>query len=258
MIYSGLVSITLRHLNVKQIIALVKETGLKGIEWGGDIHVPHGNICKARQVRDLTLDAGLKVAAYGSYYRIGKSEDEGLSFGSVTETADALGAGIIRVWAGDRNSQDADEDYFKLIVDESRRIADLAADKDIKVVYEFHEGTLTNKSESCKRLLEAVDHPNMFTYWQPIHGAGVELNCQGIDLLMPWIQGFHVFHWWPTYLTRHPLKTGKSHWIQYMKKFDQASKNIFGLLEIVKDDSVENCRADAATLKEFCAEINKK
>jgi len=127
----------------------------------------------------------------------------------------------------------------------------------VKLVYEFHEGTLTNTYESCKKLLEAVNHPNMRTYWQPIHGAGVETNCQGIDLIMPCIEGFHVFHWWPTYETRHPLIVGKSHWMAYMQKFKQASKDIFGLLEIVKDDSPEYCRPDAVTLTEFCAEINK-
>ena len=43
MIESGLVSITFRKLTVEKIIELVKEAGLQGIEWGGDVHVPHDN-----------------------------------------------------------------------------------------------------------------------------------------------------------------------------------------------------------------------
>ncbi|MET0262082.1 MAG: sugar phosphate isomerase/epimerase, partial [Rariglobus sp.] len=74
MIYPGLVSVTFRKLSPNEVAGLVKKAGLKGIEWGGDIHVPHGDLARAREVRELTLEHGLKTAAYGSYYRAGQSE----------------------------------------------------------------------------------------------------------------------------------------------------------------------------------------
>lgn len=249
MIKPGLVSITFRQLTVEQVVEQVKASGLKGIEWGGDVHVPHGDIEKAVYVSEVTRAAGLEVAAYGSYYRVGVSEDEGLSFASVLETAKALQAGMIRVWAGGKDSHDADETDWQQVVEESRRIAVLAEARGIKIVYEFHGGTLTNTYESCRKLLEAVNHPNVFTYWQPLVGVDAEKNCEGMELILPWIAGVHVFHWWPTPETRHLLEVGKSDWIRYFDKLQAVTGDVYGLLEFSKDDSVENFKADAMTLK---------
>jgi len=251
MIKPGLVSITFRQLTVEQIVELAEMSGLMGIEWSAWPHVPHGAVEKAAFTAQLTRAAGLEVAAYGSYYRVGISEGQGLSFASVLATAAALETEILRVWAGDRNSQDADEAYFQRIVCESRRIAELAAAENIRIVYEFHEGTLTNTYESCRKLLEAVDRPNALTYWQPLHGVGAEMNCKGMEMIKPWIAGAHVFHWWPTHETRHLLEAGKKDWIQYFEKLKSLSEDIYGLLEFVKDDAAENFKADAAALKKL-------
>ena len=90
MIHPGLVSVTFRQLAPRTIVDLVAEAGLWGIEWGGDVHAPVGDLHIAREVRAMTLDAGLAVAAYGSYFRF-RPDD---SFERVLETAIALGAPI--------------------------------------------------------------------------------------------------------------------------------------------------------------------
>jgi hypothetical protein len=59
-------------------------------------------------VRQQTLEAGLQIAAYGSYYRLGTGQ---LPFQSVLETAISLGAPTIRVWAGTVGSRDADSAF---------------------------------------------------------------------------------------------------------------------------------------------------
>ena len=51
---TGLVSITFREKSPEEIVGLVVEAGLDGIEWGGDVHVPHGDLAKAREVRANT------------------------------------------------------------------------------------------------------------------------------------------------------------------------------------------------------------
>ncbi len=65
MFLPGLVSITFRQLTAAEIIALMTQAGLAAIEWGGDIHVPHGDEAQARAVARMGADAGLHVAAYG-------------------------------------------------------------------------------------------------------------------------------------------------------------------------------------------------
>jgi len=70
MLIPGLVSVTFRQLTVEEIGELATECGLQAVEWGGDVHVPPGDFAAARRA----LDTGLKVAAYGSYYRAGVSD----------------------------------------------------------------------------------------------------------------------------------------------------------------------------------------
>ena len=90
MIKSGLCSVTFRSLQVEDVLKICREAKLQGIEWGGDIHVPSGDIHRARRVAELSKQAGIEVASYGSYFRTGGSEDEGLYFHTVLDTAAAF------------------------------------------------------------------------------------------------------------------------------------------------------------------------
>jgi hypothetical protein len=68
---AGLLSVTFRAFDADRIIALARDARLAAIEWGGDVHVPHGDVETAARVRDACAAAGLTVSAYGSYYRAG-------------------------------------------------------------------------------------------------------------------------------------------------------------------------------------------
>ena len=57
---SGLVSVSFRKKGVCELIKAAKESGLEYIEWGGDVHIPMGNVKLARRVRKLMHGAGLK------------------------------------------------------------------------------------------------------------------------------------------------------------------------------------------------------
>ncbi|MCC6580733.1 MAG: TIM barrel protein, partial [Phycisphaeraceae bacterium] len=162
----GLVSITFRKLTPREIIDLVVGAGLRGIEWGGDIHVPHGDTARAADVGRLTREAGLTVAAYGSYYKVGRSEAAGLSFARVPASAVALGAPLIRVWAGDRGPADTDASAREAITADARRIAVMAQGAGLPIAFEFHGGSLTETAESAAQLVRDVGLPNVSTLWQ--------------------------------------------------------------------------------------------
>ncbi|MGW2900916.1 hypothetical protein ACWDAO_41745, partial [Streptomyces sp. NPDC001212] len=70
----GLVSVTFRTLSAEAVISLAAEAGLGAVEWGGDVHVPAGAFATAERVRERSADAGLEIAAYGSYHRAGQSD----------------------------------------------------------------------------------------------------------------------------------------------------------------------------------------
>ena len=64
---TGIVSVTFRALAPEQVIALTKQAGLDGIEWGSDVHVPCGaGLRHAEHVGELTRAAGLSVLSLGS------------------------------------------------------------------------------------------------------------------------------------------------------------------------------------------------
>ena len=103
MFQPGLVSVTFTQLTCEDVIRFAQAAQLKVIEWHGIEHVPHGDLGIAERIAQCTVDAGLAVATYGSYYVVGESENQGLSFASVLQTAKALHARMIRVWAGHLN-----------------------------------------------------------------------------------------------------------------------------------------------------------
>lgn len=80
-----------------ELIAACRRAGLQGIEWGGDVHVPHGNLEVAREVAARTREAGLEIPSYGSYYRVGRDESAQVSFARVLDTAVVLQTPLIRV-----------------------------------------------------------------------------------------------------------------------------------------------------------------
>ena len=256
MIYSGLVSITFRKLSPAAIIDLVTRAGLDGIEWGGDVHVPHGDLVQARAVCRMTEAAGLRVAAYGSYYRVG--HEEPVPFGTVLDTARALGAPVIRVWAGKQGSAEAGAAYRERVVEASRAIAAQAEAAGIAVAYEFHGGTLTDTNESAQDLLQAAGARNLRAYWQPPQGADVEYGLAGLDAVEPWLRDVHVFTWRkvagePPAIVRQPLGDGEAAWLRYLRRIVSIGGDHFAMIEFVRDDDPQVFLEDAATLKRWLA-----
>lgn len=249
MIHSGLVSITFRKLSPRQIVDLVVEAGLAGIEWGGDVHAPHGDVAAAREIARMCADAGLAIPTYGSYYRVGHPEET--AFGDVLASAVALGAPTIRVWAGKIGSAEADAAYRSAVTADSRRICAMAAGEGIAVAYEFHGNTLTDTAVSARRLLKEVNQPNLRSLWQPPKGATVPENRAGIDAVAPWLSHVHVFSWRieEGQTIRLPLVDYAIQWKEYLARIDALGGERFALLEFVRNDDPAQFLADAATLR---------
>jgi sugar phosphate isomerase/epimerase len=245
MLKTGLVSVTFRKLSPREIVDLVRRAGLDGIEWGGDIHSPHGDLGRAREVRQMTLDAGLRVAAYGSYYRVGHNDPA--PFEDALASAVELGAPTVRVWAGKMGSAEASEEYRQAVVADSCRIADLAARERTTVSFEWHRNTLTDTTESAARLLRDVAHPSIRTYWQPPVGSTLEGNLAALDAVLPVLSNVHVYHWAGPG-ERRPLAEGEREWRAYLRKIG-SSADRYALIEFVRDDLPERFMEDAEALK---------
>lgn len=245
MIRTGLLSITFRQLTPEEIIDLAVQAGVEGLEWGGDIHVPHGDLDRAKEVGLMTAKAGLKVAAYGSYYRVGVESP--VPFSEIVHTAVQLGAPTIRVWAGNKGSDASDEQWRETVVKESRTIADLAERAGLTVSFEYHGNTLTDTNESALKLLQEVNHPNIRTLWQPPVDQDFHARLQGLEQVSPWLTNVHVFHW--LIKERRPLAEGAQDWNRYLSYVNSLPGDRYAMLEFVKDDSPAQFLADAEALK---------
>ncbi len=292
----GLVSVTFRQLSPREIVGLVKQAELEAIEWGGDIHVPHGDIKAAREVKAMTEDAGLEVAAYGSYYRAGQSA----SFELVLESAWALEAPTVRIWAGTKGSKDTSEKERVAIAKDIRQCCEKAEANGMTVSLEYHPNTLTDDIRSCHRLIQDIKNQQLRLYWQPDVVVPHKLRSGDLESLNGHLANVHVFEWtWNDGQTkRHSLEEGWFHWSgvqpastprtneddvfpdvpsnhwaydshpRYIDRFNMSEAAYLAvlrriefagylLIEFVKGDSPEQFLRDAETLKRWRESIMK-
>jgi sugar phosphate isomerase/epimerase len=251
MIRPGLVSVTFRQLIPSEIVRLAYRAGLEGIEWGGDVHVPPGDLDNACDVRSLTTDAGLKVVSYGSYYRVGSPHANEAPFSVVLETALALGAPAIRVWAGVVGSNQTDEATYQAIVTDLQKIGKLAERAGMGINIEFHRGTYADQYKTAVRLQRCVNQANVRLYWQPDPLFSHSVRLKGLHQVAPYLSNLHVFQWESSNKTtiRRPLSTGKEEWMQYLNLVDDPGIDHYALMEFVREDSPEQLIVDADALK---------
>ncbi len=249
--FPGLVSITFRALSPAAVVELAAAAGLHAIEWGGDVHCPHGEVARATAVAALTRAAGLTVGAYGSYYRLGASEAQGLAFSQVLASAQALGAPRIRVWAGTQGSALTTTAQREAVVADARRCAALAAEVGIRVLSEWHGGTLTDTLVSGREFLTAVAHPNFATVWQPSVGLSTDEALVELAGVLPWVEHLHVFHW--DQQERLPLADGADCWRRYLALAATCGRPLIAALEFVQRDDPAQLLRDGATLAQLLA-----
>jgi 3-dehydroshikimate dehydratase len=248
----GLCSVTLRALAIRDVVEVTAAAGLESIEWGADVHVPAGDLEAAESARTATAAAGLRVASYGSYYRAGSDDPAG--FAAVLDSARALGAPRIRIWAGDRSSIDATPADRARVALAAREAADRAAGDGIEVAFEFHGGSLTDDVESALGLLKAVAHARpgpvrVRSYWQPPQNLPDDDALAGLQLLHAHVSAVHVFSWWPGN-TRRRLAERAGLWRAAFALLATGD----ALLEFVPDDDPKLVAGEAVTLSRLLEE----
>lgn len=258
MIKTGICSITFRQFGAEEIVKLVKDAGLDAIEWGGDLHVKPGDVAAAETARKATLEAGLDVSSYGSYYRV-LDENEDQVFEPVLDSALALGTDTIRIWPGGRPSGTVDDAWRKRFIEKLRADLDAAADAGVRLGLEFHVSSLTDSNAAAQRLLDEVNHPNLYLYWQPIYWlADSDYRFQGLEKLKDRILNLHVFHWvfspyngiWGAHSDRRPLEEGAADWQRYLS-VPLPEGTHYALMEFVRDNDPEQFVKDAQTLRQW-------
>ena len=245
----GLVSVSFRHLSPKEIIELAVKCGLEEIEWGGDVHVPCGDLVRAREVGEMTRARGLKVACYGSYCRMTDEEANKGMLEQVVHTAYALGTPLIRVWAGEVGSAEATEAQRDEVIQNTRRMAAIAGGGRMDIAFEYHSGTLTDDVNSAEALLDAINLERVGCLWQPSVGMPADECAQTIRRMGRYIRNIHTFSWNGT--ERLPLADGADKWLMCLAEIRKLPSDPAMLLEFVRGDDPRQLEDDSNCLEKW-------
>lgn len=253
----GMTSVTFRNKNISEIVNIAKKANLDTIEWGGDIHCPPDNPDKAVLAAQLTVEHGLKVSSYGSYFKLGVSNIS--EFESVCSSAKLLSAPVVRIWGFNKSPAETSRDEYDKCVSEAKILSDTAKKYSLTVCFEYHRNTLTQDSNSAQRLIYDIGKENMKLYWQPNPDISHEKNCSELKCVLPYVINIHCFHWINEENeknARHLLSEGKKDWNNYISIASQSRKIQNMIIEFVKDDSDENFLNDAVFLKNLIKTSN--
>lgn len=247
----GLCSVTFRSLPPQAVIELAAANGIKAIEWGGDIHVPPGDLDNARDVAARTAKAGLTVSSYGSYIFAPDFAPQDVTV--TLETAKALGTSHIRIWPGSRRRPSADYSPAerRAATEALATLARRADDYGMTIGLEYHPNSLTDTLPSSLQLLQDLPIPNLFFYWQPAPGLPLEDALAEISALGSRIGHLHVFAWLKD-ASRLPLRERADYWRACIDALPESdwTKPAYAMLEFVKCDDVGQFPEDAVTLKD--------
>ena len=236
----GLCSVTFRGLAPDDVLRATVAAGLQAIEWGGDVHLPPGDVARATALARRCADAGVVCPSYGSYVSAG---DRGHEMVAALDTADALGARTVRVWAP-----------LGVTPDAVGELATAAGARGLTASLEFHPGTSTETATSTLALLAAVDSDHLYTYWQPVAGAPPARSIAEYRLIEHRCSHVHVF-WWTLDGARRPLVEGIELWPVVLGAPSTGLRRHeprVAYLEFVADDDITTMAADAATLRNWC------
>lgn len=251
MFIPGLVSVTFRSLTVEEIIDLCKSNNLTCIEWGSDVHIRSGDFKAAERAGESCLKNGIIPCSYGSYYRMGQGIYE---FSKYLDTARALGAKVIRIWAGTKSPKVLLPSEYDALLREGTELARLAEKAGIIIATECHLDTLTEDARTAAGFIKKIDSPFFATYWQPNQFKTFGQNEFSAELLSPFTVGIHIFNWDQN--GRHPLFEAKEKWTAYLSHF--SGDNIPVMLEFMHDDRPESLAPTASQLSEILKQFDGK
>lgn len=219
----------------------MKAARLTVIEWGSDVHCPPE---KAEEIAELQKQFGIECSSYGTYFKIGVTPIEELN--KYIVAAKTLGTNVLRLWCGDKNSEDYTETERQELFGQCKALAKVAEDQNATLCMECHNKTYTNRKESALELMQVVNSNHFRMYWQPNQYRSEQENLMYAKLLSAYTVNIHVFNWKGE--EKHPLRDALDIWEKYLDCFS-GDKNL--LLEFMPDGKTESLKPEAEALKEL-------
>lgn len=183
---AGFTSTSLRKYSVEAVVEAAALSGAAALEWGTDYHIrTEADALKARHLCD---ENGIISRSLGSYYRMGT--ENYAEWERLCALSEILGAEYIRTWLGGRGSDRTGEKEYSGLVEESLRMADIAAKHGAVISNECHHGTYNDTVQSSLRYL-ADTGGRVKTYYQSWY-RDREGDFEKLSKLLPFVSDVHV------------------------------------------------------------------
>ncbi|RDZ51370.1 sugar phosphate isomerase/epimerase [Haloferax sp. Atlit-4N] len=187
----GVCTISSKSHSIESVLEICHDLSVDGVEiWGKD-HIPD----RSQQTCQAIAAAGSRwevtIPVYGSYLRVG-GEDFDQKMETELDVTEWLGADKIRVWAGNREYAECDEMYWNQVVSDLEQLARAAQQRGLSVTVERHAGTVTDRTEGAKALIEAVDSPVIGLNWQPLFEHDPDTIATDATRLAPLTNNVHL------------------------------------------------------------------
>ena len=183
----GLCSVTFRKKSVAQVVQIAKKAGIGYIEWGGDIHVK--SVEDACKVKSLCDNEGIKISSYGSYFN--SAEYDEAQWKEICEIASVMGATSIRIWLGKKDSEETDDSEYVTLLDNTKKMCDIAAEYSLLVCPECHDNTFNNNTDAFLRMKNDLQKDNFKTYFQSRYFR-MEYDLDRIERTFDFIENVHL------------------------------------------------------------------
>ncbi len=241
----GMTSVTFRNKTAVEVVEICRREKVGYIEWGSDVHVK--TLDDAQMVKKLCDEAGITVSSYGSYYRVGNGTAE--QWRELCENADAMGAGSIRVWLGTKDSEKTNDEEYLLLLEDCRRICDVAKEYGIIVCPECHDNTFNNNTDAIIRFKNDLGRDNFKSYFQSRYFR-MEYDLDRIDRTFDFIKDMHVSY---SDLKREQMfrKKDKNYLDTLLKKMISKGFDGIVMLEFTQDSSEKAFAEDIGKLKSY-------
>ncbi len=216
---------------------------------------------RRRPSGDGHADAGIEVVSYGSY--LGMVPPDGDDFPAVEavlDSADALGAPMVRIWTEFGVTPTASDDERRRVTERTRTLVDRIAERGLLAALEFHPATLTETAASTNELLDAIAHAGLRTHWQPDPVLPVDDALTELGRVTPRLAHLHTFAWGPGGIDdRRPLADGAPLWVAALALADRDGAAIpgrrFALCEYVRNDEPAQLVADVQVLHRWLDDL---
>ena len=243
----GLCSVSFRDKTPEEILSAMKESELSYIEWGSDVHAPKDDTENLKSIISLQKKYDIKCSSYGTYFYLGKTAIDEI-FGYIN-AAKMLGTDVLRVWCGNRNSEEYTEEEKQTFFKECKQISKIAEQNSVTLCMECHDGTYTNRPEAALELMLTVNSENFRMYWQPDRLKEFNENISYAKMIAPYTEHIHIFNWRGE--KKYSLYNGIDDWKSYLNCF---SGEHTLLLEFMPDNNIKSLKSEAEALRKILGE----